>query len=110
MPRKTSLRAIEAKIEQLKAMAEELRRADKPGFKELKAVVAKFKLTPADIKLALKGRSVKPNGKGPARGIKLKPKYRNPVNRKETWAGRGLRPKWVVELVKQGKKLEDLAV
>jgi DNA-binding protein H-NS len=110
MPRKTSLRSIEAKIKKLVAIAEELKRVEKPGIKELKAIVAKFRLTPADIKLALKGRSAKLNGKGPAKKIKLKPKYRNPAKKSETWAGRGLRPKWVVELVKQGKKLNDFAV
>ena len=110
MPRKTSLKAIEAKIKELKAIAEELKRVEKPGIKELKAVVAKFRLTPADIKLAMKGRSAKLSGKGPAKGSKLKPKYRNPAKKSETWAGRGLRPKWVVELIKQGKKLDDFAV
>lgn len=110
MPRKTSLKAIEAKIKELEAIAKELKRGEKPGIKELKAVVAKFKLMPADIKLALKGRGARPNAKGPAKGTKLKPKYRNPAKKSETWAGRGLRPKWVVALVKQGKKLEDFAV
>jgi DNA-binding protein H-NS len=110
MSRKTSLKAIEAKIKELKAIAEELKRVEKPGIKELKAVVAKFRLTPADIKLAMKGRSAKFSGKGPAKGSKLKPKYRNPAKKSETWAGRGLRPKWVVELMKQGKKLDDFAV
>jgi DNA-binding protein H-NS len=110
MPRKTSLKAIKAKIKELEAIAEELKREEKPGIKELKAVVAKFRLTPADIKLALKGRPAKSNGKGPAKGSKLKPKYRNPAKKSETWAGRGLRPKWVVELMKQGKKLDDFAI
>lgn len=110
MPRKTSLKAIEAKIKELEAIAEELKCAEKPGIKELKAVVAKFRLTPVDIKLALKGRSAKLNGKGPVKGTKLKAKYRNPAKKSETWAGRGLRPKWVVDLMKQGKKLDDFAV
>ncbi len=110
MPRKTSLKAIQAKIKKLEAIAEELKRVEKPGIKELKAVVTKFRLTPADIKLALKGGGGRLRVKGPARGTKLKPKYRNPAKKSETWAGRGLRPKWVVALVKQGKKLEDFAV
>ncbi|MDP1752548.1 MAG: H-NS histone family protein [Reyranella sp.] len=110
MPRQTSLKAIEAKIKELEAIAEELKRVEKPGIKELKAVVAKFRLTPADITLALRRRTIRLNEKGPAKGTKLKPKYRNPAKKSETWAGRGLRPRWVVELMKQGKKLEDFAV
>jgi len=38
-------------------------------------------------------------------------KYRNPSNRKETWAGRGNRPRWLVAAMKGGKKkLEDFAI
>ncbi len=39
------------------------------------------------------------------KGRKLKPKYRNPENRTETWAGRGLQPRWLRDQLKRGKKL-----
>jgi DNA-binding protein H-NS len=38
------------------------------------------------------------------------PKYRNPDNPSETWAGRGLKPRWVVSALKAGHKLEDLLI
>jgi H-NS histone family len=38
------------------------------------------------------------------------PKYRNPENPAETWAGRGLRPWWLVAAIKGGKKLEDFTI
>jgi len=44
------------------------------------------------------------------KGRKLLPRYRNPKNRKETWAGRGHRPRWLVAALKGGKKLEAFAV
>ena len=44
------------------------------------------------------------------KGKKLPPLYRNPKNRKETWAGRGNRPRWLVAALKGGKKLEAFAV
>ena len=44
------------------------------------------------------------------KGKKLPPRYRNPDNRKETWAGRGHRPKWLVAALKGGKKLEAFAI
>jgi DNA-binding protein H-NS len=44
------------------------------------------------------------------KGRKLPPRYRNPKNRKETWAGRGNRPRWLVAALKGGKKLETFAV
>jgi DNA-binding protein H-NS len=41
----------------------------------------------------------------------LAPKYRNPANPKETWAGRGHRPRWLVAALKGGKKkLADFAL
>src|SRR5215831_4670322 len=47
-------------------------------------------------------------GRG-ARG-KVAPKYRNPENPSETWAGRGLKPRWLAAAIKQGKKLDDFAI
>ncbi len=35
-------------------------------------------------------------------------RYRNPDNPEQTWAGRGRKPGWLVELLSQGKTLEDL--
>jgi DNA-binding protein H-NS len=46
------------------------------------------------------------------RGVrgKVAPKYRNPENPGETWAGRGLKPRWLAAAIKSGKKLEDFAI
>lgn len=44
------------------------------------------------------------------KGKKLPPRYRNPKNRKETWAGRGNRPRWLVAALKGGRKLEAFAI
>jgi DNA-binding protein H-NS len=44
------------------------------------------------------------------RGKKVAPKYRNPDNPSETWAGRGGTPRWVRDQLKKGRKIEDLAV
>jgi DNA-binding protein H-NS len=38
------------------------------------------------------------------------PKFRNPDNPSETWAGRGLKPRWMVSALKAGHKLEDLLI
>ena len=54
------------------------------------------------------GRAKSAFGRG-ARG-KVAPKYRNPDNDNETWAGRGLKPRWVVAAIKTGKKLEDFLI
>src|SRR6267154_2922240 len=54
------------------------------------------------------GRSKAAFGRG-VRG-KVAPKYRNPENPGETWAGRGLKPRWLAAAIKSGKKLDDFAI
>jgi len=53
----------------------------------------------------------KAHANGHAKRNTLAVKYRNPSNPKETWAGRGLKPRWLVAALKGGKKkLADFAV
>jgi DNA-binding protein H-NS len=47
--------------------------------------------------------------RGGGRGV-VAAKYRNPENPGETWAGRGLRPRWLTAALKGGKKIEDFAL
>jgi DNA-binding protein H-NS len=37
-------------------------------------------------------------------------KYRNPENPSETWAGRGLKPRWLSAAIKSGKNQEDFLI
>lgn len=47
----------------------------------------------------------------PARKLgKVKPKYRNPDNPKETWSGRGRAPRWLSALLAKGKKIEQFLI
>jgi DNA-binding protein H-NS len=48
-------------------------------------------------------------GHGGARGA-VAPKYRNPENPAETWAGRGLKPRWLTAAIKAGKKPDDFLI
>jgi DNA-binding protein H-NS len=52
------------------------------------------------------GRRGRPGG----RMGQVAPKYRNPDNPAETWAGRGLKPRWLTAAIKTGKKLEDFTI
>lgn len=38
------------------------------------------------------------------------PKYQNPGNPAETWAGRGKQPRWLVSELKAGKKIDDFLI
>jgi DNA-binding protein H-NS len=53
-------------------------------------------------------RSKSAFGRG-ARG-KVAPKYRNPENPSETWAARGLKPRWLTAAIKDGEKLDDFLI
>jgi len=48
-------------------------------------------------------------GKGKSTG-KVAPKYRNPADPSQTWAGRGQPPRWLAAELKSGKKLEDFLI
>jgi len=50
-------------------------------------------------------KGVKSDMRGP-----VAPKYRNPQNPSETWAGRGLKPLWLAAALKAGKKLEHFSI
>jgi DNA-binding protein H-NS len=54
-------------------------------------------------------RGPKPRG-SKLKGRKVPPKYRNPKNREETWAGRGATPRWLRAYLKSGHKLEEFAI
>jgi len=38
------------------------------------------------------------------------PKFRNPDNMSETWAGRGKKPRWLIAQLKSGKQIEDFRI
>jgi DNA-binding protein H-NS len=50
----------------------------------------------------------KPSGRSSLKGKKVPPKYRSPSG--ETWAGRGARPRWMVDALKKGKKMEGFLI
>jgi DNA-binding protein H-NS len=44
------------------------------------------------------------------KGRKVAPKYRNPKNPSETWAGRGAMPRWMAAEIKKGRKGDYFAI
>lgn len=75
---------------------------------ELAAELARKPARAATERHAADGRSGALNGAdGRAR---VKPKYRNPNNPSQTWAGRGVRPRWMQALLAQGSSLEDFRI
>ena len=59
----------------------------------------------ADLSVEIKPESKTPKGK--TKGII---KFRNPEDPRETWTGRGKRPKWLTDKLDSGRHLEEFAV
>jgi DNA-binding protein H-NS len=55
-------------------------------------------------------RRGRPPGRSKLKGQKVAPKYRNPKDRSEIWAGRGATPRWLRAELKKGRKLESFAI
>jgi DNA-binding protein H-NS len=58
--------------------------------------------------LAAFSGSKRNSGKSSLKGKKVPPKYRSPSG--ETWAGRGVKPNWMVEALKKGKKMDSFLI
>ena len=54
------------------------------------------------------GTRVVRGGGSVLKGRRVPPKYRSRSG--ETWAGRGAKPKWMVEALKKGKKIDDFLI
>ncbi|OYV00633.1 MAG: histone family protein nucleoid-structuring protein H-NS [Burkholderiales bacterium PBB5] len=89
-----------------KQIADAQREERGAAIAKIKALMAEFGLTAADI--TAKATSVKAPGTGKSTG-KVAPKYRNGATG-ETWTGRGLQPKWLKAALGAGAKLEDFAL
>jgi DNA-binding protein H-NS len=97
---------IAARVELEKRIYEIQRDARALNIAKVRAVMAEFGVTAADIKgKATAGRA---SGAEKPRG-KLAIKYRNKATG-DTWAGRGRPPRWLTAALASGAKLADFAV
>src|SRR3546814_3053250 len=102
-----------AKVKQRKAALKK-RKPIAAGRKRIAALVEKEGYSLSELFGGREERSkvVAPRAaakKGRKLGM-VAPKYRNPANAKETWSGRGLQPRWLAELVRQGRQAEEFLI
>ena len=117
---------IQTQIEKLQKQAAEIksREFDKT-VKQIQAMMEAFGITLRDLQQAA-GKPRQRRGKAKATpvrkpavkkavrkaaskaGTKVAAKYRGPKG--ETWSGRGSMPRWLVELVAQGKSRDSFAI
>ena len=56
-------------------------------------------------------RSRRGNGRAhPLKGRSVAPKYRDPENPSQTWAGRGQAPRWLTAYEQQGRKRDEFLI
>jgi DNA-binding protein H-NS len=95
-----SLLAQKAELERKIDAAQKEARSD--AIAKVKALMAEYGLTPADLNARAPARKVSGGGKVAA-------KYRN-VATGETWSGRGLQPKWLKAALASGRKIDEFSV
>ena len=100
---------IERRIKELQAQAEAIRRNEQDGMEQLRAVIEKYKLGLAHLKMAMgdmgKRRSTRIRPKS-----KAAPKYRSLDNPSIVWSGRGRRPAWLVAALKDGRTIDEFLI
>ena len=70
---------------------------------------AKFAQMAAQAGFSL-GDIVRTAGSRSTKGRKVAPKYANPSDRTQTWAGRGRMPRWMTAKLKGGAKMDDFRI
>ena len=97
----------------INAKVSEERRALEGRISELAAMTV---TAAAAVRTRLNGHTLrkrrdsinKVRGRHPAKGRRVPPKFRGPNG--ETWTGRGLTPRWLVDLEKSGKKRDGFLI
>ena len=92
----TELQAVIIEVENIIA-----RKMDEEKSDVLNEMKALAKARGFDFSELVGGKKFKP---------KAIPKYRNPANRSETWSGLGRKPKWISDVLNQGKTLDEVAI
>ena len=98
---------LKQQAEKLLAEAERMREQEiADTIADIKEKIHVYGLTAEDLGLA---RSSGPGRAGRGKSAPAPVKYRGPNG--ETWSGgRGRKPQWVTEVLRQGKSIEDFAV
>ncbi|MEO6226907.1 MAG: H-NS histone family protein [Thermomonas sp.] len=94
---------------QVKAAVAKFLKSTGWDFEELYGAAAVSKPAAAPVAGTSAPVKARKSTKGRSLG-KVAPKYRNPANAKETWAGRGKQPRWLSAETAKGRKLEDFLI
>jgi DNA-binding protein H-NS len=104
----TSLAELLAQKAELERLIHETQRAEREqAIAQVRQLMAQHGLTMADVV------GQRPSAPRASRDTttpsKVAPKYRHP-DTGETWSGRGLKPRWLVAALEQGRRLDEFAL
>lgn len=106
------IREIDARIAALQAQVDRIRSGERTKvIEDICAKIGEYGITAAELHLeARRGLRAMAHNSGIATARRQRVvKYRSPVG--ETWSGGpGRKPKWVAEVLAQGKSIEEFAV
>ena len=98
-------KSVEDLFAEIDALQKQLESKKPEIIEDIKKKIVLFKLGPEDLFMPTNTTSNKP-----AKQVKeksaVKPKYRHPDG--NTWSGRGVAPKWMLD--EQGKRKEEYAI
>ena len=100
---------LKEQAEKLLAEAEKMREQEiSDAISEIKRKIELYGLTAADLGFARSGPGMAQRARAP-KSAQSPVKYRGPNG--ETWSGgRGRKPQWVAQALKEGRDLEEFAV
>jgi|OM-RGC.v1.029715376 DNA-binding protein H-NS len=98
----SELQVLRSKVDQeLEKRQSEIR---KEGLEKIKQLAAEYGLSVDELKAL-----ANPTKTSAKRGS-VPPKYRDPSNPKNTWTGRGRKPKWVEAYLASNGSLDEIAI
>jgi DNA-binding protein H-NS len=122
MPRQSRPKLREMSMPELLELRERIQAALASKREELQRQIDELSTlevaTASDVRVGSRGRrspvaahSRRANGRShPLKGRSVTPKYRDPANPSQTWAGRGLPPKWLAAYEQQGRKRDEFLI
>lgn len=110
MPTLAEMKAQKAALDL--AIAEQHYVESKSALETVRGLVAEFDLSRNDVfpgQAGVSGVIQRTNGHAKVKNP-VAPKYRDPANAGNTWAGRGKHPRWLQAYLRSGKALAEFAI
>ena len=75
---------------------------------QAQSLISTYKISASDLVFSAGGTAGAKQGKVASAGKKAEPKYHDESG--NSWSGRGMKPKWLITGIENGKKLEEFLI